>query len=78
MNTIIVKAKHGAVEVRTTRRSDNRWEGAYRVLVDGGSATEWHYAGVPEGFVTEGMALSAAVMVGRMAAEASASQTAHA
>ncbi|WP_426400902.1 hypothetical protein ACN9M1_26595 (plasmid) [Ralstonia sp. R-29] len=78
MNTIIVKAKHGAVEVRTTRRSDNRWEGAYRVLVDGGSATEWQCAGVPEGFVTEGMALSAAILLGRMSADAAAGQTAHA
>lgn len=78
MNTIIVKAKHGAVEVRATRRPDNRWEGAYRVLVEGGSATEWHSAGMPEGFVTEGMALSAAILLGRMAAEAAAGQPAHA
>lgn len=72
MNTIIVKAKHGAVEVRTTRRSDNRWESAYRIRGDGGSATEWHSADVPEGFVTEGMALSAAILRGRMAAEEAA------
>ena len=78
MNTIIVKAKHGAVEVRTKRRPDSRWEGAYRVLVDGGSATEWQCAGVPEGFVTEGMALSAAIMLGRMSADAAVEETAHA
>ncbi|WP_104656722.1 hypothetical protein [Ralstonia insidiosa] len=78
MNTVIVKAKHGAVEVRTTRRSANRWESAYRILVDGGPASEWHSAGVPEGFVTEGMALSAAILLGRMSAEEPVTRSAHA
>ncbi|AMP39074.1 hypothetical protein CJO78_05470 [Ralstonia solanacearum] len=69
MNTIIVRAKHGAVEVRTSRRPDNRWESEYRFLPEGGAATEWRSAGVPEGFVTEGMALSAAILLGRMSAD---------
>ncbi|MGD7095882.1 hypothetical protein [Ralstonia pseudosolanacearum] len=69
MSTIIIKARHGAVEVRTARRPDNRWESEYRLLPQGSSATEWHTAGVPEGFVTEGMALSAAILLGRMAAD---------
>lgn len=78
MRTILVNAKRGAVEVRTNRRSDNRWESAYRLLGGSGLTTEWRSAGVPEGFVTEGMALSAAILLGRMAAENSIVQPAHA
>ena len=69
VNTIIVRAKRGAVEVRTVHRTDSRWDSEYRFLPEGGTATEWRPAGVPEGFVTEGMALSAAILRGRMSAE---------
>ena len=57
------------VEVRTARRTDNRWEGDFRVIPILGKATRWKSAGLPEGFVTPGMALSAANFLGRLFAK---------
>ncbi|MBA9845643.1 hypothetical protein D7S78_23795 [Ralstonia pickettii] len=73
-----VKAKNGTVEVRTARRTDNRWESEYRFIPCTGKTTEWNHAGVPEGYVSLGMALSAGILLGRLMAEDLASHREHA
>lgn len=64
-----VKAKRGAIDVRTERRADSRWASQYRYVPSGGSPTDWTSACSPEGFISEGMALSAAILLGKQAAE---------
>ncbi|WP_247362019.1 hypothetical protein [Ralstonia pseudosolanacearum] len=64
-----VKAKRGAIDVRTERRADNRWASQYRFVPNGGCPCEWTPAFSPEGFLTEGMALTAAILQGKLAAE---------
>lgn len=66
---VTVNAKNGSVEVRVIRRSDGRWDGLYRYAPDSGEPTDWYSAAMPEGFVTPGIAISAAIFVGRSYAE---------
>ncbi|MCO5396956.1 hypothetical protein [Ralstonia soli] len=66
---VTVTAKNGYVEVRVTRRRDGRWDGLYRYVSNRGKSTDWHSAAMPEGFVTPGIAISAAIFVGRSYAE---------
>jgi hypothetical protein len=65
----IVAAKTGHVVVRTARRADNRWASEYCVVPKHGSPSSWQSACASEGFISEGMALSAAIMLGKQAAE---------
>ena len=67
---IAVKAKSGHVEIRTERRTDNRWASEYRYVPDHGHPSEWTSACSPEGFISDGMAMSAAILLGKHAAEA--------
>lgn len=64
-----VGAKNGKVEVRTQRRSDERWGSEFRYVPSRGKPSEWMQVNQPEGFVSVGMALSAAILMGRHAAE---------
>jgi len=73
---ITVKAKSGAIDIRTERRADNRWASQYRYVPAKGSPTDWAPACSPEGFISEGMALSAAILLGKQAAEESATEKA--
>ncbi|MEV8473124.1 hypothetical protein [Ralstonia sp. UNC404CL21Col] len=66
---LIVKAKSGHVEVRTHRREGQRCDSEFRYVPEGASPTEWMPASSPEGFITEGMALSAAILLGKQVAE---------
>lgn len=66
---LIVKAKSGHVEVRTRHRLDHRCDSEFRYVPDGGPPTDWMPVSAPEGFVTEGMALSAAILLGKQVAE---------
>ena len=66
---VTVNAKNGNVEVRGTRRGDGRWEGLYRYVPNSGEPTDWYSAALPEGFVAPGIAISAAIFVGRSYAE---------
>jgi hypothetical protein len=70
---ITVNARDGRVEVRMAQRADHRWESEYRYLPTSGSNTDWAKVVTPEGFVSIGMALTAAVLVGRQYADAEAS-----
>jgi hypothetical protein len=67
-----IKAKNGYIEIRTARRPDNRWVGEFRFVPKQGVPLNWTPAFSPEGFVTEGMALSAAILQGRLANDESA------
>lgn len=71
-----VKAKGGAIYVRTERRADNRWASQYRYVPSRGSPTDWTSACSPEGFISEGMALSAAILLGKQTAEESVTENA--
>ena len=64
-----VNATHGRVEVKATRREDLRWESEFRYLPNGRPPTDWMPAYPAEGFVNEGMALSAAILLGKQIAE---------
>lgn len=64
-----VKAKNGRVEIRAERRSDDRWSSEYRYVPNRGEPSEWTSAYSPEGFISVGMALGAAILLGREAAE---------
>lgn len=66
---VTVSVKDGNVEVRVTRRRDGRWDGVYRYVPNRGKPTDWCSAAMPEGFVTPGIAISAAIFVGRSYAE---------
>ena len=66
---LVVKAHTGHVEIHTQRRSDGRWASEFRYVPKGGAPLEWRSACSPEGFVTEGMALSAAILLGKQTAE---------
>ena len=61
------KAKNGCIEIRTERRPDNRWVGEFRFVPKQGTPQDWTSVFSPEGFVTEGMALSTAIIQGRLA-----------
>lgn len=67
-----IKAKTGRLEIRTERRPDNRWGSKFRLVPKQGAPLDWTATFSPEGFVTEGMALSAAVLQGKLAADESA------
>lgn len=73
---ITVKAKNGTIDVRTERRADNRWASQYRYVPSKGSPTDWESTCSPEGFISEGMALSAAILLGKQAAEEAATEKA--
>lgn len=64
-----VTAKTGYVEIRTERRTDNRWASQLRYVPDHGPTSGWTSACSPEGFVSEGMALSAAILLGKKSVE---------
>ena len=66
---LIVKAQKGHVEIRTQRRADGSWASEFRYAPTGRAPSEWKSACSPEGFVTEGMALSAAILLGKQTAE---------
>ncbi|CAJ0808768.1 hypothetical protein LMG19083_04769 [Ralstonia psammae] len=66
---LIVKAQKGHVEIRTRRRTDGRWASEFRYAPTGRAPLEWTSACAVEGFVTEGMALSAAILLGKQTAE---------
>ena len=66
---LIIKARKGHVEIRTQRRTDGRWASEFRYAPSGRAPLEWKSACSPEGFVTEGMALSAAILLGKQTAE---------
>ncbi|CAJ0704340.1 MULTISPECIES: hypothetical protein [Ralstonia] len=66
---LIVKAQRGHVEIRTQRRTDGRWASEFRYAPTGRAPLEWQSACSPEGFITEGMALSAAILLGKQTAE---------
>lgn len=68
-----IKAKTGRLEIRTQRRPDNRWGSEFRFVPARGTPSDWTPAFSPEGFVTEGMALSAAILQGRQATDVTAS-----
>ncbi|CAJ0716640.1 hypothetical protein LMG6871_01861 [Ralstonia edaphis] len=70
---LVVKALKGQVEIRTQRRSDGRWASEFRYVRTGRAPLDWMSACSPEGFVTEGMALSAAILLGKQTAEETAS-----
>ena len=72
----IVKAKHGHLEIQTKQRNNNRWASAFRYVPHHGPPSEWTSASSPEGFVTEGMALSAAILLGKETAEQIAAEKA--
>ena len=72
----IVKAKHGHLEIQTKQRNNNRWASAFRYVPHQGSPSDWIAASSPEGFVTEGMALSAAILLGKETAEQIAAEKA--
>ncbi len=59
-----VRVRGGTIEVRTTYRRDQRWDGEYRFIPSLGEPTDWRSATLPEGFVGPGIALSAAIMAG--------------
>lgn len=68
---LAVKAKNGHVEIRTARRTDNRWASEYRYVPDHhGVPSDWTSACSPEGFLSDGMAMSAAILLGKHAVEA--------
>lgn len=50
-------------------RRDNRWDAEYRFIRPLGEPTDWRRAAPPEGFVGPGIALSAAIMAGRLFAD---------
>lgn len=66
---LIVAAKNGHIVVRTARRADCSWTSEYRYVPKDGPSSEWQSACASEGFISEGMALSAAIMLGKHAAE---------
>ena len=66
---LVIKAQKGHIEIRTQRRSDGRWASEFRYVPKGRALQEWKSACSPEGFVTEGMALSAAILLGKQTAE---------
>ncbi|MCT7319053.1 hypothetical protein N5I87_23800 [Ralstonia sp. CHL-2022] len=66
---LVVKAQGGHVEIRTQRRSDGRWASEFRYVPNSRAPLEWKSSCSPEGFVTEGMALSAAILLGKQTAE---------
>jgi len=72
----IVKAKNGHIEIQTKQRNDNRWASAFRYVPHQGPPSDWIAASSPEGFVTEGMALSAAILLGKETAEQIATEKA--
>ena len=71
----IVKAKHGQIEIRT-KQQNGRWASEFRYAPHQGPPSEWTSACSPEGFVTEGMALSAAILLGKKTAEQLAAERA--
>jgi hypothetical protein len=74
---LTVKAENGHVEIRTERRADNRWASEYRYVPNHGSPSEWTSASSPEGFISVGMAMSAAILLGKHAAEERAAKKMH-
>ena len=66
---LVVKAQKGHVEIRTQRRYDGRWTSEFRYVPSGQAPLDWRSSCSPEGFVTEGMALSAAILLGKQTAE---------
>lgn len=65
----IVKAKNGHLEIQTKQGNNHRWASAFRYVPHQGRPSDWTPASSPEGFVTEGMALSAAILLGKDTAE---------
>lgn len=66
---LIVAAKTGHIVVRTERRSNCRWASEFQFVPKHGAPSDWQSACASEGFVSEGMALSAAILLGKQAAE---------
>ncbi|MFV8530697.1 hypothetical protein [Ralstonia pseudosolanacearum] len=66
---LIVAAKTGHVVIRTARRPDCRWTSEFQVMPKHGAPLGWRSACASEGFVSEGMALSAAILLGKQTAE---------
>jgi len=66
---ISVKTGHGQVEVHTARRTDKRWSSDYRYVPHHGTPTEWTSAYSPEGFLSEGMALNAGILMAKELAQ---------
>ncbi|CAJ0774350.1 hypothetical protein LMG18090_00350 [Ralstonia mannitolilytica] len=64
-----VSANKGRVEVRADRGEDGRWHSEFRFIPTDGAPTGWTASGLPEGFISLGMALSAGILLGRMSAE---------
>ncbi|MGN8062511.1 hypothetical protein ACTJK4_12700 [Ralstonia sp. 22111] len=64
-----VNAIHGRVEIQAMRRDDQRWQSEFRYLPNDGPPTDWMPAYPAEGFVSEGMALGAAILLGKQIAE---------
>ncbi|NWK44862.1 hypothetical protein [Ralstonia pickettii] len=64
-----IQVKGGEVEVKAARRESDRWESEFRYVPAKGAATDWMPAYSPEGFMSEAMALTAAILLGRQIAE---------
>lgn len=73
---LTINAKNGQVEIRTQQRADHRWASEFRYVPKGGAPSDWTPACSPEGFVTDGMALSAAILLGKQTAEDMAAERA--
>ena len=74
---LTIKANKGIVEIRASQRADNRWASEYRYVPNHGAPSDWKSASSPEGFVSVGMAMSAAILLGKHHAEERATEKAH-
>lgn len=60
---------NGRLEIRTTQQDDRRWFAEYRFTPNGGHATGWAKAAIPEGFISSELAFSAGILLGQQRAE---------
>ena len=64
-----VNAKNGWIEINAVRGDDARWRSELRYVSKKGAPTGWMPASTSEGFHSAGIALCAAILLGKHLAE---------